>query len=79
MEGGAGGVTEATAAIIRRVESLGYVVKVFRLGWGVELHAVKLPEGEPAHVARCNDGGGEDSEYAAACLLARAVGVPPEG
>ena len=70
-------MTGTTRAILRQVEGLGYVVKTFRLGWGVEIHAVKLPDGQPAHVARCNDGDGPDAEYAAACLLARAVGIDP--
>lgn len=68
-------MTGTTRAIVRQVEDLGYVVKAYGLGWGFELHAVKLPEGAPVHVARCNDGDGPDAEEAAACLLARAVGI----
>jgi hypothetical protein len=65
-------------AILRQVESLGYVVKEFRVNGVIEFHAVKIPEGEPNHVARCNDGDGEEETYRAAVLLARACGIDVE-
>lgn len=67
-----------TAAIIKQIESLGYIVKAFRANGTIELHAVPLWKGEP-QVARCNDGDGPDDEYRAACLLATAVGIDLEG
>ena len=66
-----------TDSIIRQVESLGYVVKAFRLNETVEYHAVSL-SGSPPTVARCNDGADDDSAYLAACLLADAVGIELE-
>ncbi len=68
-----------TTAIIRRIQGLGYVVKAFGTNGVIELHAVKVPEGEPVHVARCNDGTGDEEIYRAAVLLARAVGIDVEG
>lgn len=67
-----------TAAIIKQIESLGYIVKVFRHNGTVEMHAVSLRESE-SQVSRCNDGDGPDEEYRAACLLAEAVGIDLEG
>jgi hypothetical protein len=63
-----------TGALIRQVEDVGYVVKVFHVSDTVEMHAVLLRDPDVFHVARCNDGDGEEA-YRAACLLARACGV----
>jgi len=63
-------------AIVRQLESLGFIVKVFRLNSTVELHAVAR-DGS-FQVARCNDRDGEDEMYRAACLLAHAVGIDLE-
>jgi hypothetical protein len=68
----------ATDALIRQVEDLGYVVKVFRINDTVEMHAVLLRDPDVFHVARCNDGDGEEEAYRAACLLARACGIQLE-
>ncbi len=68
-------MTTTTRAILGRIEGIGYLVKEFRINGTVEFHAVKIPEGEPVHVARCNDGDGELETYRAACLLERAVGM----
>ena len=68
----------ATDALIRLVEDLGYVVKVFRINDTVEMHAVLLRDPDVFHVARCNDGDGEEEAYRAACLLARACGIELE-
>ena len=68
----------ATDALIRQVEDLGYVVKVFRINDTVEMHAVLLRDPDVFHVARCNDGDGEEEAYRAACLLARACGIDLE-
>jgi hypothetical protein len=64
-----------SSAILRQIESLGYVVKVFRINGTVEMHAVELRCEKPPQVSRCNDGDGEEETYRAACLLARAVGI----
>jgi hypothetical protein len=68
----------ATDALIRQVEDLGYVVKVFRVNDTVEMHAVLLRNPDVFHVARCNDGDGEEEAYRAACLLAQACGIDLE-
>lgn len=68
-------MTGTTAILLRRVESLGYAVSVFRINDTVEMHATPLSgEGDP-QVARCNDGDGDGEAYRAACLLATAVGI----
>ena len=64
-------------SIIRQIESLGYVVKEFRVNNTVEFHAVSL-SGSPPQVGRCNDGADDDSAYRAVCLLAEAVGIELE-
>lgn len=66
-----------TVILIRHVESLGYAVSIFRANGTSELHATPLAGG-PAHVARCNDGDGEEELYRAAVLLADACGVDLE-
>lgn len=66
-----------TAAIIKQIESLGYIVKSFRVNGTTELHAVPVGESEP-QIARCNHGNGPDEEYRAACMLAKAVGIDLE-
>ncbi len=70
-------------AIIKQIESLGYAVSIHRIpasllgtvGAFVELHAVKVPEGEPVCVARNADGAGDDELYSATCALAKIVGI----
>ena len=52
-----------TDALIRQVESLGHVVKTFRVNDTVEMHAVLLREPDVFHVARCNDGDGPEETY----------------
>lgn len=71
------GLTGTTAILVRRVESLGYAVSLFTVNGTAELHAVPL-RGGASHVARCNDGDGDDELYRAACLLATAVGIELE-
>lgn len=68
-----------TAAIIKQIESLGYIVKVFCVNGTVEICAVSLRGVEEPQIARCNDGDGPDDEYRAACLLSEAVGIDLEG
>lgn len=65
------------AIIIRQIESLGYAVSEFAINGTVEMHAVPL-KGGAAHIARCNDGEGEDEAYRTACLLATAIGIELE-
>lgn len=67
-----------TTAIIKQIERLGYIVKVFRVNDTVEIHAVSLRGEAMPHIARCNDGDGPDEEYRATCLLATAVGIDLE-
>jgi len=64
-----------TTAIIKQIESLGYAVSVQRVNDTVEMHAVKVPEGEPVWMARNADGDGEQETYLAVCELARMVGI----
>jgi hypothetical protein len=64
-------------SIIRQVESLGFIVKEFRVNNTVEFHAVPL-DGSSPQIARCNDGADDDSAYRAACTLAEAVGIELE-
>ena len=64
--------------ILRRLESLGYATSVHRMGDYCELHAVKLPEGEPLYLARA-DGETDIDVYLAACDLARMCGVELQG
>ena len=66
-------------AILRRIELLGWATSVHHVNGVVEMHAVKLPDGDPVHIARVIDGDGEAETYRCACLLAEAVGVEPEG
>jgi hypothetical protein len=70
-------MTRTTQAILKHVESLGYIVKIFHLNGTVEIHAVPR-NGDDPQVARCNDGDGPDEEYCAACLIAEAVGIASE-
>ena len=65
--------------IIRQIEALGYIVKVFKVNDTVEMHAVRLRGVDEPQVSRCNDGDSPDNEYRAACLLAEAVGIDLEG
>ena len=66
------------AAILKQIESLNYVVKVFHVNDTVEMHAVALQGDAEPQVARCNDGIGPEEEYRAACLLAEAVAIELE-
>lgn len=68
-----------TKQIIRQIEALGYIVKVFCVNGTVEMHAMALRGLSEPQIARCNDGEGPDDEYRAACLLADAVGIDVEG
>lgn len=71
-------MTGTIEAILSHIQSVGYIVKVFRVNGTVEMHAVSLRGEEPPQVARCNDGEDDESAYRAACLLAEAVGVDLE-
>jgi hypothetical protein len=70
-------------AIIKQIESLGYAVSVHRIpssllgtvGAFVEMHAVKVSEGEPVWMSRNVDGDGEEETYAATCVLAEMAGI----
>ena len=66
---------DTTDVILRHVRRLGYHVTEHAVNGVIEMHAAKLPEGEPAHVARCNDGDGTEERYRCVCLLAAACGV----
>jgi hypothetical protein len=68
-----------TDAIISQIESLGWIVKTFRVNGTVEMHAVKLDCSQDPQVTRCNDGDGPDETYRCACLLAEAIGVRLKG
>ena len=68
-----------TTAIIKQIQALGYIVKVFKINDTVEMQAVSLRGVKEPQIARCNDGDGPDDEYRAACLLAEAVGIDLEG
>jgi hypothetical protein len=59
--------------ILRQLESLGYIIKLFRVNGVVEIHAVRADG--TFEIARCNDGNGEEETYRAVCLLAKAVGI----
>jgi hypothetical protein len=66
------------AHTLRQIESLGFLTSVHRMGDYCELHAAKLPDGEPVYIAR-SDADTEDGVSAAACELARMCGVDLEG
>lgn len=68
-----------TPAIIKRIESLGYIVKLFHVNGAVEMHAVSLRGDVMPQIARCNDGDGPEEEDRAARLLTEAVGIDLEG
>jgi hypothetical protein len=67
-----------TEAVLSHIQSLGYIVREFRVNGTVEYHAVPLKGEELPQVARCNDGEDDESAYRAACMLADAVGVELE-
>jgi hypothetical protein len=56
--GGNGDMDGTTRAILRHVESLGYVIKVFTINGTAEIHAVPLAGDREPQVVRCNDGEG---------------------
>jgi hypothetical protein len=66
------------AAILRHIESMGFATSVHCMGDYCEVHAVKLPEGEPLHIARV-DGDSDEDVYRAACELAQMIGIDLEG
>ncbi|HWE92434.1 MAG: hypothetical protein JWP03_1252 [Phycisphaerales bacterium] len=68
-----------TADILRKIGSAGYLVTMFRVNGAVEMRALPLLGDGPTHVARCDDGEGEEEAYRAACLLANAVGMELPG
>ena len=65
------------AAVLERIEALGYSTSMNREAGGCELLAVKLPTGQPAYSVRV-DGDSDEDVDAAARELARMVGVDPE-
>jgi hypothetical protein len=65
-----------SGATLRQLESLGYIIKLFRVNGTVEIHAVA--KNGSFQIARCEDGDGEEETYRAACLLAKAVGIDLE-
>jgi hypothetical protein len=74
-----------TAAILDRIQALGYVVSVHHLEQSLlgrpgatEMHAVSLTEPHHQHIARCDNGDGPDGEYRVACVLAQMVGIDLE-
>lgn len=77
--GGSGRIVLMTAAILYHIQSLGYIVKEFRINVAVEYHAMPLRSDTDPQVARCNDGEDDESAYRAACLLAQAIGIDLEG
>jgi hypothetical protein len=66
-----------TAAILKQIELLGWRVREHRINGIIEFHAIEM-EKELSHVARCNDGDGEEETYRAAVMLAQAVGMELE-
>ena len=62
-------------AILDHLRRPGWKVSVFTVNGVTEMHAVLLRDPDQVHIARCNDGTGEEEDYRAACLLAQAVGV----
>lgn len=68
-------IADRTATLLRKVEALAYTVSVFRVNGAIEIHAVPSSgEGDP-HIARCNDGDGDEEAYRAACMLIEALGI----
>lgn len=59
-----------TDAILHHVQSLGYIVKEFRVNGVIEFHAIPLKADMLPQIGRCNDGDDEACAYRAACLLA---------
>lgn len=66
-------------AVLRQIEASGYAVSVHYVSDVVEMHAVKVPQGEPVHISRCVDGDGEIESLATARELAAMCGVDLEG
>ena len=64
--------------IIDQIDRMDWIVSVHRINGTVEMHAVKITNPDDFHVARCNDGEGDDYDYRCACLLAEAVGIELE-
>jgi hypothetical protein len=60
-------------AMIKRIESRGWLVKTYQTGSALEMHVIKLDGTEQPLIARCNNGVGEYDRYRCACLLAEAV------
>jgi hypothetical protein len=61
--------------ILSQIRRLGYVVRVRRTSRSIELRAVLVDDTTHRYIARCADGGGDAHEYAAACELARMIGI----
>jgi hypothetical protein len=66
------------SSIIKHLEQLGYAVSTHDLRDYVEMHAVKLPAGEPPHLVARVDDVGPEAEERCACELARMCGVQLE-
>ena len=64
-----------TPIILSQLRQLGWLISTHRVNGTIELHAILRHDPDPVHIARCNDGEGDDEEYRAACLLAQACGV----
>ena len=62
----------ASDAILRQIEALGYAVSVHTMQGYVELHAVSRDGDEIPHVARC-EGNGEVEMHLAACACHHGV------
>ena len=64
-----------TAAILKQIESLGYVTSVHRMRDYVEMHALRPSNTDELYLARDGDGDDEVACYRCACALAEAVGL----
>jgi hypothetical protein len=64
-------------AILRQIEAARFVTSVHRMGDYCELHAVKLPAGEPMYISRA-DGDSDADVYRAAREPAASCGVEPK-
>ena len=69
--------SDLTDALIHPIELGGYAVSVHRMGDYVEMHAVRLKEPCPQHIATVWDGDGEEHLYRCCIELARLVGIQP--
>lgn len=63
-----------TDQILKQIKDMGYLVSEHYIDGIIEMGATK-PGSTQEHIARCNDGDGEEERYRCACLLAASVGL----